>query len=60
MAKGSPKAPKTAAKPSASKNTAQKPLATGDVSQFPQHTFRADMGEGLPDQKDSLNPDRAK
>jgi hypothetical protein len=41
-------------------STAQKPLATGDVDQFPQHTFRADMGEGLPPQKDALNPDRAK
>jgi hypothetical protein len=41
-------------------STVQKPLATGDVDPFPQHTFRADMGEGLPPQQDTLNPDRAK
>jgi hypothetical protein len=41
-------------------STAQKPLATGDVEPFPAHTFRADMGEGLPPQQDALNPDRAK
>lgn len=46
--------PKAAAKTSANpapKKTAQKPLATGDVSQFPDHAFRADMGEGLPPQE---------
>lgn len=56
-----PRAPKTPAQPAASKSsTKQKPLATGDVDQFPAHTFRADMGEGLPDQKSNLNPNRAK
>jgi len=47
------KAKKAAAKkaPAAPKKApAQKPLATGDVSQFPDHVFRADMGEGLPPQ----------
>lgn len=58
MAPKTPKAAKAPAKPA--KSTAQKPLTTGDVNPLPQHTFRADMGEGLPDQKDSLNPDRAK
>jgi hypothetical protein len=43
-----PAAAKPAAKPS--KPSAQKPLATGDVNQFPDHVFRADMGEGLPPQ----------
>jgi hypothetical protein len=61
MAKARKAASKTAASPAPKKSsTAQKPLATGDVDQFPQHTFRADMGEGLPPQKDSLNPNRAK
>ena len=40
-----PKAPKEP-----KKSTAQKPLATGDVSQFPEHAFRTDLGEGLPPQ----------
>lgn len=54
-------ASKTPAKPAAPKSSsAQKPLATGDVDQFPKHTFRADMGEGLPDQASTLNPNRAK
>lgn len=57
-AENAPKsASKTAAKSTAS--TAQKPLATGDVEQFPSHVFRADMGEGIPPQKDVLNPKRA-
>lgn len=37
-----PKAPKAAPK--------SKPLATGDVEQFPAHAFRTDMGEALPPQ----------
>lgn len=63
MAPKTPKAPKAAkapAKPAPSKSTAQKPLATGDVTPFAGHAFRADMGEGLPDQANTLNPDRAK
>lgn len=57
MAPKTPRAPK-AAKPATapakpSKSTAQKPLATGDVDQFPSHVFRADMGEGLPPQTPS-------
>lgn len=42
-----PKAPK-APKPSPAPKS--KPLPSGDVEQFPSHTFRADMGEGLPPQ----------
>lgn len=61
MAAGKKKAAaKTARRPAASKSTKQKPLTTGDVGQFPDHAFKADMGEGLPDQEDTLNPDRAK
>lgn len=43
------KKPKAAAKkaPAAPKS---KPLPTGDVDQFPDHVYRADMGEGLPPQ----------
>jgi len=33
------------------KSTAQKPLETGDVSQFPKHAFRMDLGESLPPQE---------
>lgn len=58
--KAAAKTPATPKSPAKSSSTAQKPLATGDVEQFPAHTFRADMGEGLPDQADTLNPDRAK
>ena len=56
------KGTKTARRPAAKKtsSTKQKPLATGDVSQFPEHTFSADQGQGLPPQKDTLNPNRAK
>lgn len=44
-----PKAPK--AKPAkASPAPKSKPLPTGDVQQFPDHSYRADMGEGLPPQ----------
>lgn len=52
-----PKAPKA---PKAASKTATKPLATGDVAQFPDHAFKADMGEGLPPQQPALNPNRAK
>lgn len=60
-----PAAPRTPKAPAAPKapsktSTAQKPLATGDVTPFAGHAFRADMGEGLPDQSATLNPDRAK
>jgi len=60
------KAPRKAAakRPAAPKaprsSTAQKPLATGDVAQFPDHVYQADQGQGLPPQKDTLNPNRAK
>lgn len=53
-------AKKKAAAKKAPASTKEKPLATGDVDQFPQHTYRADLGEGLPPQKDNLNPNRAK
>lgn len=46
--------------PAPKASTKQKPLAAGDVDQFPQHTFRADLGEGLPDSTSTLNPNRAK
>lgn len=36
--------------------TTKRPEADGEAPP----TYRADMGEGLPPQKDSLNPDRAK
>ena len=57
-----PKAVKPAAK-TASKKAAVEPKTN---EQHPEPgreavpTFRADMGEGLPDQKDTLNPNRAK
>jgi hypothetical protein len=45
------KAKTKAKKPAARKSkTAQKPLATGDVSPFPAHAFRTDLGESLPPQ----------
>ena len=51
MAPRKPRAPKAPAAPKPAKgSTKQKPLATGDVNQFPDHVFRADMGEGLPPQ----------
>ena len=57
-----PKAPKAPA----AKKTAIKPESFKTNEQHPEPgreavpTFRADMGEGLPDQKDTLNPNRAK
>lgn len=42
-------AAKTSAKKSSSASKS-KPLPTGEVEQFAEHTFRADMGEGLPPQ----------
>lgn len=56
-----PKAPAPPKAPAAPKtSTAQKPMATGDVTPFASHAFRADQGEGLPDQANTLNPNRAK
>lgn len=49
-------ASKTAAKTAPAKGNAQRPEAVGEAPP----TFRADMGEGLPPQKDTLNPNRAK
>lgn len=51
-----PAVSKTAVKPASFKGNAQRPEADAEASP----TFRADMGEGLPDQKDTLNPNRAK
>lgn len=42
--------------PAAKKTNEQRP----EPNVEPTPTFRADMGEGLPPQKDQLNPDRAK
>lgn len=48
--------PSTATRPASFKGNDQAPEADRD----PVPTYRADMGEGLPPQKDTLNPDRAK
>jgi hypothetical protein len=46
----------SAVQPESFKSNDQAPEPNRD----PVPTFRADMGEGLPPQKDQLNPDRAK
>jgi hypothetical protein len=48
--------PATPPAPAAPKTNEQRP----EPNVEPVSTFRADMGEGLPPQKDQLNPDRAK
>lgn len=48
--------PDSATRPASFKGNDQAPEADRD----PVPTYRADMGEGLPPQKDQLNPDRAK
>lgn len=47
---------KTAVKPQSLKANDQHPEPAREASPV----FRADMGEGLPDQTDTLNPKRAK
>lgn len=49
-------ASETAVEPQSITGNAQRPEADSEAAP----TFRADMGEGLPPQKDQLNPDRAK
>lgn len=57
---------KAAADKAAAANTPRDPGSAKGSSQSPEPdrdpvpTYRADMGEGLPPQKDQLNPDRAK